>query len=130
MTIHDLTAARNGLWTARLQRVSDGLEHDPEVKATVGAWRPQSLMVLAGYHPTTGSGHRPGDRFAKVWDQFDSSASGWRLPPRLGRDARRSDVQALLRATNVVLAARLAAVDPEGTAPDAPSAVGSEGGRP
>ncbi|HEX4115968.1 MAG TPA: hypothetical protein VHY18_08855 [Solirubrobacteraceae bacterium] len=130
MTIEDLTAALNGLSTARLQRLADGLERDAEVKVTVGAWRPQCPMVLAGYDPMSGSGHGPEDRFANVWDRFASSASGWRLLPRLGREARRGEVQALLRATNAVLAARLTPVDLEGTPPDAPSVVGSDGGRP
>jgi hypothetical protein len=122
MTIDDLSAALRGLSTARLQRLADGLERDPEVRVTVGAWRPQCPMVLAGYDsggydPMAGSGHGPEDRFARVWDGFASSASGWRLLPRLGKDARRDDVQALLRATNAVLADRLAAADSEATPP-------------
>lgn len=108
MTIDDLTAALNGLSTTRLQQLANRLARNPEVKVTVGAWRPECPMVLAGYDPQIGSGHGPEERFAKVWDRFASPPSrAWPLPRR-ERDARRSDVQSLLRATNTVLAARLA----------------------
>jgi len=113
MTIDDLTAVLNELSTARLQRLTDRLEGDPEVPITVGAWRPRCPMVLAGYDPLSGSPGDPEDNFAHAWDRFAAPSGRWHLRPRLGRDARRCDVQALLRAANAVLAKRAAAADAE-----------------
>jgi len=127
--IDDLTTALNGLSTTRLQLLADGLERDPEAKVTVGAWRPRCPMVLAGYDPMSGSGHGPEDRFAHAWDRFASPASAWGWLPRLGRDARHSDVQALLRATNTVLAARLAQIHAEPLTAHSSAAAGPDGPR-
>jgi hypothetical protein len=129
MTLDDLTAALNGLSTARLQRLADGLQRDPDAKVTVGAWRPRCPMVLAGYDPPSGSGNGPEDRFADTWDRFAAPASAWRLLPRPVRDARVSDVQALLRATNAVLAARFSCADAEHPIASPPAAVGADGGQ-
>ena len=121
MTFDDLTAALNGLSTARLQRLADALDRDPEATVTVGAWRPQCPMVLAGYDPLNGAADDPEDRFAHAWDRFAAPACRWRLLPRLGGDARCGDVQALRRLTNAVLAARGAGVNAQAITAGSPT---------
>jgi len=109
MTIDDLQAALEGLSTERLQRLVNRLERDPEIKVTVGAWRPQCPMVLAGFDPTHADSNLPEHRFAAVWDRLATPDTRWwllLLIPATGRPARRSDVQFLLRRANAVLAYR------------------------
>lgn len=109
MTVDDLQTALEGLSTDRLQRLVTRLERDPDVKVTVGAWRPRCPMVLAGFDPRTETPNQPEHRFALVWDHFASSEARWWIPlPSAGRTARRSDVQLLLRRANAVLAYRTA----------------------
>ena len=112
MTIDDLQTALEGLSTERLQRLVDRLVQDPDVKVTVGAWRPRCPMVLAGFDPTHADQNIPERRFAAVWDQFAASEPRWWIPlPSAGRTAIRSDVQLLLRRANAVLAYRAARDD-------------------
>lgn len=111
MTADDLRRALEGLTSERLQCLVDRLEYDPDIKVTVGAWRPQCPMVLAGFYPLRCSLNAPETRFAAVWDNFArSERQRWRWPIRLrlsyGSVARREDVKVLLRTANAVLAAR------------------------
>jgi hypothetical protein len=107
VTIDDLQSALEQLSTERLRRLVDRLERDPDVKVTVGAWRPRCPMVLAGFDPKTADANLPEHRFAAVWDHFASPEAKWWFPlPSTGRAARRSDVQLLLRRANAVLAYR------------------------
>ena len=108
MTIRDLQSALDGLPTERLERLVDRLEADPDIKVTVGAWRPQCPMVLAGFDPSHTDPDNPEYRFATVWDRFATPARWW-MPLRLtGRPACRADVQLLLRRASEVLAHRAA----------------------
>ncbi len=107
MTIDDLQIALERLSTERLQRLVDRLERDPDIKVTVGAWRPQCPMVLAGFDPENADSNLPELRFAAVWDRFAAPQARWWVPfPSRVRTARRSDVQLLLRRANFVLARR------------------------
>jgi hypothetical protein len=107
MTIDDLQTALEGLSTERLQRLVDRLVQDPDVRVTVGAWRPGCPMVLAGFDPAHAYSNLPEHRFAAVWDRFASSEPRWWIPlPSAGRIATRSDVQLLLRRASAVLAYR------------------------
>jgi hypothetical protein len=110
MTIDDLKTALEGLPTDRVQRLVDRLEQDPGVEVTVGAWRPQCPMVLAGFEPLIAAPNAPEQRFAAVWDRFATRERHrlWFLPLSLAtrRVASREDVKRLLRAANEVLAAR------------------------
>ena len=107
MTIDDLQTTLEGLSTERLQRLVDGLAQDPDIKVTVGAWRPRCPMVLAGFDPRHADSNLPEHRFAAVWDQFAASEPRWWIPPpSAGRIATRSDVQLLLRRASAVLAYR------------------------
>lgn len=109
MTIDDLQRVLEGLSTERLGRLVDRLEEDPNVKVTVGAWRPSCPMLLAGCDPRTAGANLPEHRFAAVWDQFATTEAKWWLPlPSRARTAQRSDVQLLLRRANAVLAYRSA----------------------
>jgi len=109
MTIDDLQRALEGLSTKRLERLVDRLEEDPDVKVTVGAWRPGCPMLLAGFDPRTAGANLPEHRFAAVWDEFASSDRKWWRPlSSSARTARCSDVQLLLRRANAVLAYRSA----------------------
>jgi len=111
MTIDDLQRALEGLSTERLQRLVDRLEQDPDIKVTVGAWRPRCPMLLAGFDPQAAGANLPEHRFAAVWDQFASSEMKWWRPlsrARNARTARHSDVQVLLRRANAALAYRSA----------------------
>jgi len=107
MTSDDLQLALQGLSTERLQRLVDGLAADPDVKLTIGAWRPHCPMVLAGFDPATAAANTPEHRFACVWDRFAKPDPWWRIPSLLGRPAaRRAHAQLLLRIASAVLAAR------------------------
>lgn len=110
MTIDDLKTALEGLATDRLQRLVDRLEQEPDVKVTVGAWRPQCPMVLAGFEPLIAAPNAPEQRFAAVWDRFATRERQrlWLFPFTLAarRVASREDVKRLLRTANEVLAAR------------------------
>ena len=109
MTVDELQSALEQLSTDRLQRLVDRLERDPDIKVTVGAWRPRCPMVLAGFDPRSAPANRPEHRFAAVWDQSANSDAKWWFPlPSAGRTARRSDVQLLVRRANAVLAYRAA----------------------
>ncbi|HUA47991.1 MAG TPA: hypothetical protein VMA77_22325 [Solirubrobacteraceae bacterium] len=106
-TLDDLQTALEALSTERLERLVDFLERDPDVKVTVGAWRPRCPMVIAGFDPSRAVANQPECRFAVVWDDFARSEWRFRIPlPYAGRTARRSDVQLLLRRANAVLAYR------------------------
>jgi hypothetical protein len=112
MTIEDLQAALEGLSSARIQRLVDRLEQEPDIQVTVKAWRPQCPMVLAGFEPLTEPANAPEQRFAAVWDRFARPERRHRLP--LPWDiastqvACRLDVQRLMHRANAVLAARAA----------------------
>lgn len=107
MTSNDLQQALEGLGTERLQRLVDGLARDPDVKLTIGAWRPQCPMVLAGFNPSTAASNTPEHRFAGAWDRFAKpEARRWVLLPAGRRTARQADVQFLLRTASAVLARR------------------------
>ena len=108
MTIDNLQSALEGLSTERLQVLVNRLEQNPDIKVTVGTWRPQCPMVLAGFDPTGAPASLPEHRFAAVWDRFATEARWWFPLPSAGRTARRSDVQLLLRQANSVLARRAA----------------------
>ncbi len=110
-TYGDLQKALNGLETERIQRLVDRLESDPDIRVTVGGWRPRCPMVLSGFDPSTAAVSAPEVRFAKAWDQFALAAPWrWWRPVQIfaARTARRSDVQLLLRNANRVLAERAA----------------------
>jgi hypothetical protein len=116
MTVDDLRRALEGLPSERIQCLVDRLEHEPETRVTVGAWRPQCPMVLAGFNPMRCSINAPETRFAAVWDGFArGERRRWRWPIRLrlshGSVARREDVKVLLRTANAVLAARTLRLD-------------------
>lgn len=103
----NLQQALEGLSTARLRRLVDRLERDPDVELTIGAWRPQCPMVLAGYDPDGAHSNTPEHLFAGAWDRFAKPDLHWWVPLPLGpRRARRADVQLLLRTANAVLARR------------------------
>ena len=110
MISDSLAAALTDLSTHRLQRLVDAIEGDHTPKLTLGAWLPNCPMVAAGFDPHEGfAPNCPERRFAAAWDRFAKAtpARVWAsalLP--VNRHARRSDVQALLRAANEVLAAR------------------------
>ena len=107
MTVDDLQNALERLSTERLQCLVDRLERDRGIKVTVGAWRPQCPMVLAGFTPKDTDSNLPEHRFAAVWDRFATpEGRSWLRLPCAGRAARRSDVQLLLRRANAVLAYR------------------------
>jgi len=113
-TIRDLKSVLESLSTERIERLVNRLEDDPGALVTVGSWRPQCPMVLAGFEPLNSAPDAPEQRFASVWDEFASTnRHGWRallaLMGERGRTARRCDVQALLRTANSVLAARQSA---------------------
>jgi len=116
MTAADLRGALDGLTSERIQCLVDRLEDDPEIEVTVGAWRPQCPMVLAGFYPLRCAINAPETRFAAVWDNYArGERRRWRLPASLrlshGAPARREDVKVLLRTANTILAARTAAAD-------------------
>ena len=119
MTIDDLQTALDALSTDRLQRLVDRLEQDPDIKVTVGAWRPRCPMVLAGFEPGDPDSNVPERRFAAVWDQFAASEPKWWIPlPSAGRTATRSDVQLLLRRACAALACRARRSRPYDRRPD------------
>ncbi len=102
-----LEEAPKGLNTLRLQRLVDRLERDPDVELTIGAWRPQCPMVLAGFTPDSAANDTPEPSFAGAWDRFAQPERRWGVRlTRSGHKARRSDVQLLLRMANAVLARR------------------------
>jgi hypothetical protein len=109
--LDQLQCALAALSTERLQRLVDRLEGDPNVKVTVGSWRPHCPMVLAGFDPVMGSPSCPEQHFASVWDRFATREPRRRWLMLLwpaGGAARRSDVQVLVRSANAMLAARMA----------------------
>lgn len=110
MISEPLTAALADLSTTRIQRLVDAIESDATIKLTVRAWSPNCPMVAAGFDPCDGFVlDCPERRFAAAWDRFAKPEPRYRWAPvffPLVRSARRSDVQALLRAANEVLAAR------------------------
>jgi hypothetical protein len=112
MTIEDLQTALEGLSSARIQRLVDRLEQEPDIQVTVKAWRPQCPMVLAGFEPLTEPANAPEQRFAAVWDRFARPERRHRLPLpwdiASAQVACRADVQRLLHRANAVLAARAA----------------------
>lgn len=112
MTAEDLRAAIEGLSTERVHRLVGAIQRDPDIKVTVGAWRPQCPMLIAGFDPFRASPTAPEQRFAAVWDRFAAAEHRrwWAIPISLGpgRVARRADVQTLLRTAKEVLAARSA----------------------
>jgi hypothetical protein len=109
MTLDDLQTALEGLSTERLERLVDRLERDPDITVTVGAWRPQCPMVIAGFDPVHATANEPEHCFAFVWDHFARPEQRHWIPLRsVGGTARRSDVQILLRRANAVLAYRSA----------------------
>jgi hypothetical protein len=124
MTIDDLKSALEKLSTERIERLVSTLEKDPNLKVTVGAWRPQCPMLLAGFDPLKSSPTAPEQRFAAVWDRFAAAEARpwWALPFSFGRGrvARRTDVQTLLRVANGVLASRTAGGEREQAHLDVP----------
>ena len=112
MTTEDLQTALEGLSSARIQRLVDRLEQEPDIQVTVKAWRPQCPMVLAGFEPLTEPANAPEQRFAAVWDRFARPERRHRLPLpwdiASAQVACRADVQRLLHRANAVLAARAA----------------------
>lgn len=112
MTIEDLQTALEGLSSARIQRLVDRLEQEPDIQVTVKAWRPQCPMVLAGFEPLTEPANAPEQRFAAVWDRFARAERRHRLPLpweiASAQVACRTDIQRLLHRANAVLAARAA----------------------
>jgi len=92
----------------RLHRLVDALERDPDVQLTVGSWRPQCPMVLAGFDPDSPAADAPERAFAAAWDAFARSEPRRRRrsPWCSTRVACRADVQFLLRCANATLAAR------------------------
>ncbi|HEY1775465.1 MAG TPA: hypothetical protein VGG41_04830 [Solirubrobacteraceae bacterium] len=103
-----LRSALAQLPVERLQRLVDALERDPDVALTVGSWRPQCPMVLAGFDPDNAAADAPERVFAAAWDAFATAEPRRRrrLPWCSTRVARRADVQCLLRCANATLAAR------------------------
>ena len=107
MMIDDLQAALDGLSTERLQRLVDHLEREPDIEVSVGTWRPQCPMVLAGFDPQDATSNMPEHWFAAVWDRVAAPDPKRRLRlPFARRTARHADVQLLLRGANAVLAHR------------------------
>ena len=105
------SALRNALAqlpVARLLRLVDALERDPDVQLTVGSWRPQCPMVLAGFDPDNAEADAPERLVAAAWDAFARSEPRRRrrMPWCSTRVACRGDVQFLLRCANATLAAR------------------------
>ena len=130
MMINDLQTALEALSTERLQRLVDRLEQDPDIKVTVGAWRPRCPMVLAGFDPGDPDSNVPERRFAAVWDRFAASEPKWWIPlPRAGRTATRSDVQLLLRRANAALACGARRSRPDDRRPDTARRVAQNSGR-
>lgn len=107
-----LAAALADLPTERIQRLVDAIEGDATIKLTVGAWLPGCPMVAAGFEPQHGfAPDCPERRFAAAWDRFAKTERRRLWHPGfvpIARFARQTDVQALLRAANGVLAARQA----------------------
>jgi hypothetical protein len=115
MNPSDLDGALECLSTARIEQLVDRLERDPDVELTIGAWRPQCPMVLAGFDPDTAESNTPEHRFARAWDRLAKPDMRWWMPLPRGRGtARHSDVQLLLRTANAVLARRAAGDHPRG----------------
>lgn len=109
MITEPLQAALDELSTERLQALADVLSRNGKVGCTVGAWHPHCPMVLAGFDPDVQQAGCPERRFARAWDEFARPAPHRRWVPSCwpaSRDARLSDVQALLRASDAALAAR------------------------
>jgi len=106
---HVLDAALARLPIGRLRRLVDGLERDPDIEVTVGAWRPQCPMVIAGFDPGTTEINTAEEQFAFAWDSFAEAQAG---DPSSGEPvsagpARQSDVQTLLRMATAQLAHRM-----------------------
>lgn len=102
--------ALRALPTYRIQRLVDRLEHNPDTNVTACGWLPQCPMTLAGYPPNSlWSG--PEQRFAVAWDRFAvrEHQRWWHKMVKTPHQARRCDVQALLRMANELLAQRAAA---------------------
>jgi len=110
MTVADLQSALESLSSERLELLVDQLERDPAVKLTIGAWRPQCPMVLAGFEPIGAPRNAPEYRFAAVWDRLANAERQRRLPVPWDfgakRVACRADAQRLLHGANHVLARR------------------------
>jgi hypothetical protein len=104
-----LSRALEQLPLERLERLVDALERDPDAQLSVGSWRPQCPMVLAGFDPDHAAADAPERVFAGAWDAFARSEPR-RRRRRLAwcttRVAARHDVQALWRSANATLAAR------------------------
>lgn len=109
MAIDDLQSALDGLSSDRLARLVDQLEREPTAELTIGSWRPQCPMVLAGFEPRASAACLPEHRFAAAWDRVAAPEPKWGLRfPLTRRSARRADAQSLLRNANATLAHRAA----------------------
>lgn len=107
-TLDELEAALDDLSTARLGRLVDALESEPDVKLTIGSWRPLCPMVLAGFVPNDDPAGAPEHRFASVWDRFARPEPFWWIrSPMLTLSARRRDIQLLMQSANSVLARKI-----------------------
>lgn len=106
-----LSRALEALSDQRLRQLVGRLERVPDVEVTVGAWRPQCPMVLAGFDPGGTAINTPEERFAFAWDNF-ATPPGDALPQRnpgqpTSWPARRSETRALLRAAQRELRSRV-----------------------
>jgi hypothetical protein len=131
MKAYDLQIALEELSTERLQALVDRLGSGSVSEVTVGAWRPQCPMLLAGFEPTRAAANTPEGHFASIWDGFATACPTplWRrLRVRQGLPASDRDVQVLLRMTNAVLAARTQ--PPDVLWPASPILSGDRAGKP
>jgi len=103
-----LYAALAELPLARLQRLAEALESNPEVELTVGSWRPRCPMLLAGFDPDYAPANAPERVVAAAWDAFACSQPRRRrrMPWCTTEVACRADVQFLTRCANAILAGR------------------------
>jgi hypothetical protein len=109
--VRTLCRALEALSDQRLRRLVGRLEREPDVAVTVGAWRPQCPMVLAGFDPGGTALDTPEERFAFVWDNFATPAGDASPRRKPGQPtswpARRSETRALLRAAQRELRSRV-----------------------
>ncbi len=107
MRAQELQAALEALPAELIQRLTDRLEADPDMRVTVGHWH-RCPMTIAGVDRFEIVEDGPEHRFASAWDRYASAASRltWRYFPVISASAAKADVQALLRLANATLAAR------------------------
>jgi hypothetical protein len=107
MRAQELQTALEALPAELIQRLTDRLEADPDMRVTVGHWH-RCPMTIAGVDRFEIVEDGPEHRFASAWDRYASAASRltWRHFPVISASAAKADVQTLLRLANATLAAR------------------------